>query len=228
MNPVSLSIPIWDPMEKGRVLWEMYDDPKQLSTRTNQDSHDQILQKRAFIISMTRVCVCVCVCFLRIHISCAHGFPNTPMYCPFQMESPLKSPDAPCLPSLPHFPPQADALGSLTMGFILEYFLFFRSESTWEYFSWWECSPLKDLLFWKGKKLTKEKKNKFFRVKCRGSKMPNKKLKPCGKGDVKNYKLLAWCDDIRGVLLAIGHGFQSLTQMGEELHELLSTPTLIS
>lgn len=50
-------------------------------------------------------------------------------------------------PHFPHLPPQAYALGSLTMGLILEYFLFSRAESTWEYFSWWECSHLKDLLF---------------------------------------------------------------------------------
>lgn len=51
----------------------------------------------------------------------------------------------------PHFPPQAAALYSLAIGFILKHFLFCfvlsRFESIWEYFSWQESSLLKDPLF---------------------------------------------------------------------------------
>lgn len=105
---------------------------------------------RFWIITQFSLLFGLFVCFLRVHISCAEGFPNTPMRCPFQMERPLKegvSPQPP--PSLPRLPPapRAEAPGSLTMGFLLEHFLFWGELKALENFLLVEVQCLKELGF---------------------------------------------------------------------------------
>lgn len=46
---------------------EMYDDPKQFSARTNQDFHDQILEKRTFFFLISTCCGIELVVFIFVN-----------------------------------------------------------------------------------------------------------------------------------------------------------------
>lgn len=83
---------------------------------------------RFWIITQFSLLFGLFVCFLRVHISCAEGFPNTPMRCPFQMERPLKEgvslPPPPSLPLLPPAP-RAEAPRQPNNGFSFRAFSVF-------------------------------------------------------------------------------------------------------
>lgn len=135
------------------------------------------------------------VCFLRIPISCAHGFPNTPMHCPFQMESPLKESHCP-LPALTSPSPTPSLCSRQpNNGSYFRIFSVIQSGEHLGILLLVGVQSLEGSFVLKGKKKPKRgKKSKFFRVKCRGSKLQSEELEHCGEGDVENPRF--WLDEM--------------------------------
>lgn len=158
----------------------------------------------------------VCLFFKNSHFLCPR-FSKHPHALPFPDGKSFEG--VPISLACPHFPISHLKLmhsADLTMGFILEYFLFFRAESTWEYYSWCEWVTWRTFCFEREKKINQGKKSKFFRVKCRGSEIPNEKLKPMWKGwcgELQTFGLVKWH---LGSIACTRACFQPLTQMGKE------------